>query len=395
MTPRHARSVRQDREAGMRIAIVGAGLGGLTLAAALRQKSDTADVEMYERDASADSRPQGYAIGLKHDGGIAALTDLGLRSAVLDADDTTLVTGFVFTDQRGRELLRLAAGSNETRLTYRVQRRRLKQVLLAAAGGTPVHYGQTCVGYTVSPDGATLRLEGGRTVDADVVVAADGVGSAVRRQFVGDGKHYLGLTAIHADASLVPDHPLLAGGYFMTLGDDGTSFFAYPQPDGTTHFSYTLHAANEAEVVDAPDALLDRVRKGTKGWHDLVGELVAAAKPDSAGVRGYYDREPVRSVRDGARGQVWLIGDAAHPMSPFQGAGANTAMRDALDLADVFAAGTDGAVVAERIITRGRKAALESRRAAAQFHTTSRFKQRNRDFGFRLANRFIRMFNKN
>jgi salicylate hydroxylase len=366
----------------VRIAIVGAGIGGLTLAAALRRRTPTAQIDVYERDDSPTARPQGYAIGLKQDGGLGVLADLGLRDAVLGGD-TVLVTNFVFTDQRGRTLLALAAGADESRYTYRIQREHLKSVL---RDGAAVHYGRRCTGYA----GSSLLFDGADPVEADVIVGCDGVASALRAQVIGDDRNYLGLTAINGDAAVAPDHPLLAGGYFMTLGDDGSSIFCYAQPDGTTHFSYTVHAPHPGSVTDG---LLDRVLAGVAGWHPLVQTIVGATDPDSLLVRDYYDREPTRTIR---QGPVWLIGDAAHPMCPFQGQGANTAMRDAYDLATVLGAGASSAAgdpdaVAARIAARGRKAVLESRRAAAQFHTTSRFSQRNRDLGFRMANTFIKL----
>jgi salicylate hydroxylase len=133
------------------------------------------------------------------------------------------------------------------------------------------------------------------------------------------------------------------------------------------------------------------VQTATADWHPLVRSIVSGADPDSIKPRGYYDRDPTKQVRDG---NVWLLGDAAHPMSPFQGQGANTAMVDALALAELLGSGNlavDAERVAADIAVRGRKAVLESRRAAQQFHTTSRFKIRNRNVGFRAANTMINL----
>jgi salicylate hydroxylase len=142
------------------------------------------------------------------------------------------------------------------------------------------------------------------------------------------------------------------------------------------------------ELISRPD-LLRQVREATADWHPLVGTIVSAADPDSIRPRGYYDRNPTKQVRDG---NVWLIGDAAHPMSPFQGQGANTAMLDAVELSELLGSGnlaTDAEHLAARMAARGRKAVLESRRAARQSHSTGRFQTRNRNLGFRVANTMI------
>ena len=67
----------------MKVIIVGAGISGLTLAAALAQLAPRIEVEIFERDATAAERRKGYAIGLKGDSGLAVLERLGLRDEVL------------------------------------------------------------------------------------------------------------------------------------------------------------------------------------------------------------------------------------------------------------------------------------------------------------------------
>ena len=378
----------------MEIAVIGAGISGLQFAAAMRQRAPLVRVSLYERDDAAGSHGTGYAIGIRAETGMRALGDLGLAERIIERDAIRVGT-FVFTDQRGRTLLRLPARADGKYATYRVQRSRLRTVLMDAAGKTEITFGATCTGRDEKGDSTSATFEDGRRVTADYLVAADGVASAIRQQLLGDARRYLGLSAIYGDASLESDDPLLAGGYFMTLGRNGASFFAYRQPDGLLHFSYTVAAADpDALSAMAGQELLGRVDAETRDWHALVRAIVGAARPETIGVRGYYDKKPLASVRFG---RTWLIGDAAHPMSPFQGQGANMAMLDAMRLADYFAAltgdpaadGPRAAAVDREIAERGRKAVLESRSAARRFHEPSRVQQALRNVGFRMANLFI------
>jgi len=371
----------------MKVIIVGAGVSGLTLAAALAQLAPQHEVELFERDALATDRRKGYAIGLKGDTGLAVLERLGLRDDVL-ADGAQQVTNFVIADRQGDTLLALPSGTDGSRQTYRVQRDHLQSVLTEALPDDSVRYGFQALGCEEMDGRSRVIFTGGRHADGDVVVVCDGVGSALRRQLIDDAPHFLGLSAIAGDAALASDDPLLSGGYFMTLGDHGDSFFCYGQPGGV-HFSYTCHVEPSVlESTSQPD-LLHRVRKATEDWHPLVRSITAAADPQSIEPRGYYDRDPNKQVRDR---NVWLLGDAAHPMSPFQGQGANTAMIDALALAELLGSGylpADAERVASGIAARGRKAVLASRRAATQFHTTSRFQIVSRNLGFRIGNAVI------
>jgi salicylate hydroxylase len=372
----------------MEVAVVGAGIAGLTFAAAMRRFVPAASVTLYEREASPAARPEGYSLGLRGDAGLLVLKRLGLYEKM--AADAVVIANFAFLDQRGKHLLDLPAARDDRRRTERVPRSRLKAVLRDAAATTPQAFGRAASGYSHKDDKVELRFAEGPAVLADVVVAADGVGSAIRTQMIGDQLHYLGLTSIVGDAPIVPQHPLVEGGYFMTLGDDGTSVFCYRQ-GSSVHLSHTVHVDAEARVAGRlPRDLLGLVVDGTADWHAPIPEIARAVDPKTVVVRGYYDRDPATRIRDG---RVWLIGDAAHPMCPFQGQGANMAMLDAIKLAEMLVAGPDApnaTAIEADIVKRGRRAVLQSRRSAKQFHTTDRFQRIMRDLGFRVAGLFIR-----
>ena len=135
-----ASTCRETRRAGnvaqesLRIGVVGAGISGLTFAAAMRRLSPATNVELYERDESATSRRQGYSLGLKGDAGLTVKT---LDLYDLLAKEAITITNFVICDQRGARLLELPATGRVKRLTQRVRR--------ASLSGTP------CLGQSATP----------------------------------------------------------------------------------------------------------------------------------------------------------------------------------------------------------------------------------------------------
>jgi FAD-dependent urate hydroxylase len=377
----------------MRVLVSGAGISGLTFAAAMRRFCPAAEVVLFERDEAPDSRPQGYGLGMDRDAGQLVLRELGLRDEL--AGDTVPITRFIFCDQRGRSLLELPSGGDRL---LRVRRDALKRALRAAAPDTPIRFGWRCTGYRQHPPGVTALFEGSREEAGDYLVACDGVGSPVRAQLLGDDRHYLGLTSIVGDAPVGLDDPLLRGGYLMMLGDAGDSVFCYRERGGV-HVSYTSHVGSEDELAALDQAaLLERVQRATAAWHQPAPALAAALDRESLVVGGFYDRDPVTRVRDG---QVWLLGDAAHPMSPYRGQGANMAMVDAWHMALTLAVADDGtrgtaamAMLERDIAGRGRKAVLASRKAAAQYHLPRSWRRLTRDLGFRWINLFIGLFSR-
>jgi 2-polyprenyl-6-methoxyphenol hydroxylase-like FAD-dependent oxidoreductase len=245
----------------MKITVIGAGISGLTFAAAMQRFSPQTQVEIYERDQSLTSRPQGYSLGLKGNLGLAVLKTLGLSEQL--AQEIATIPNFVFCNQRGQPLLELPSTGDERRLTQRVGRQALKAALLQAVGPTPIYFGGHCTGYRQSTGDIEVHFEDGTSAQADYLIACDGVSSALRQQLSGDEKRYLGLTSIVCEAPLLVQHLLLQGGYLMMLGDDGSSAFCYRQSDSVA-FSYTVHAPSEDDLnTRTPAELLHWVQQAT------------------------------------------------------------------------------------------------------------------------------------
>jgi 2-polyprenyl-6-methoxyphenol hydroxylase-like FAD-dependent oxidoreductase len=372
----------------LKIAVIGAGISGLTFAAALRRFAPGIQIELCEHDPNTNGHSRAYGLGLNGDGGLLVLRSLGLYEQL--TRHAVTVTKSVVCDQRGRVLVVRA----ERQLTQRVKRESLEETLRGTVSEAAIQAGMTAKGFRQNDRAVEIQFTSGQTMSADYLVACDGVDSVIRRQLIGDPKHYLQLTTILFGSPQVLKHPLLDGGQFMTLGRNGTSVIYHRQPDGM-QLSYTVHAASENEISGlSSEALLRLLQLETRSWHEPIPEIAASLDPANVEVYGCYDKGPLRQIR---QGRVWLIGDAAHPMSALQGRGADTAMLDALKLAKFFgelAVNSRNEELKARsvegeIVRRGREAILRSRRASQRLHTRSHMEQGIRNTGLRISNLLI------
>ncbi|HEX8824911.1 MAG TPA: NAD(P)/FAD-dependent oxidoreductase [Archangium sp.] len=371
----------------MNVVIVGAGIGGLTLAAALHREGISARI--YERDLGITARQQGYALSLKESTGLKVLRTLGLYEDIRAVGRPAI--DFTFLTPEGKDILHLRADPSSPEYTLGVPRDRLRTRLLEAVPAEWLTWGARCTGVSRRGSSWLVEFEDQEPVEAGLVVAADGVRSALRKVVVGDELHYLGLQAVGGATGSEVEHPLLAAGAFMTLGKGASIFVQRFSDEGKTIWSFCAHAGEKA--LDALDgqALKDWARERTQTWHEPIPTLMASTSPSSVVVRGYYDRNPLRThVHPG----VVLMGDAAHPMSPFQGQGANMAMVDALELAVALrrlSHGETGALAEyERAaVKRNRDAVMRSRMAARLFHSRGAVSTTARNMGLRLVDKFL------
>lgn len=360
-----------------KIAIVGGGPGGLTLARLLQRSG--ADVTVYERDRSRDARTQGATLDLHEESGLKALGEAGLMEQFRanyrpGADKLRLV------DKHARILLDDHA--NETGETSRpeIDRGPLQKLLLDSLLPETVTWDHHCVALCPRNGSWELVFQNGTSALADVVIAADGANSKLRPYVTPIPPFYSGFTAVEGavenSETAAPDvHRLLSGGKIFALGDD-KSLIVSAKGDGSLNF-YAACRADEHwhrdTGLDFSDTaqMLSWFQQEYAGWDDLWLELFQAS--GSFVPRPLYCM-PLDQTWD-ALPNLTLLGDAAHLMPPYAGEGVNMAMLDALELSRCLTgedhADTHSAIAAyeTQMRTRATEAAKASLESLNAFHS--------------------------
>lgn len=366
------------------ILIIGAGIGGLTLANVLQQAHPTIRVRLFEGDSAVHARPQGGTVGLKGPGGLDALRWLGMEEAICAVSQP--VTQFTILSHQGKHLLTLHGQPH----SLRVPRAALRDLLLREVQHL-ITFDAHCTGYTERHGKPVVLFAGGREETAEIVVDCSGVKSAIRQQMIGDRPHSFGLSAV--SGSMVPAEPYawLAAGPVLVIGE-GISLILDQQQD-TVGWSATLHTKPKAWEGLSSLALHEQVKTAVRHWSACIREIIDATPTDSVTSLGdFSDRDPLQHARAGT---LVLLGDAAHPMSPFRGEGANMAMLDALSFAKVLQTAREGqlghvlASFEQEMLTRTRKAVLQSRQAAKEMHSRNPVTRWLLQGKLHLANRFL------
>ncbi len=317
----------------MRVLIAGAGIGGLSAAACLQRVGLTS--QLFER------APELAAVGA----GITIQTNalLALRAARPDLAEAIAAAGQTVVhvdvrDWRGRVLSGLGLGEVAAAIggppPVAIHRATLQQALLDACRPLAPALGQAARGYALREGEVELALEDGGVARGDLLIGADGIHSAIRRQLVGDGEpRYAGYTCwrgVTADAGDCPRDRVSEvwgpGARFGIVPIDGERvywFATHSEPAGGRD-PHDVHAALER--------LFGR-------WMAPIPRLVASTPAERILRNDITDRLPAgpRWARWG-EGPVTLLGDAAHPMTPNLGQGACQAIEDAVVLAACLAA---------------------------------------------------------
>ena len=365
-----------------RIAVVGAGPAGLT--AALAGRLLGLDVHVYEQ--APDFKRIGGGIML-HSNGLRVLESLGALDSFAPYMRLTQKAHLMTSDGRrlaGSNLAEIAVPHNETAIVLRYQ---LQEHLLAATerAGVRPHFDHRLTSVTTADGGAVLRFADGSEETADVVVAADGMHSAVRESLglpakrVAIGEAYLrGVAAVRTPESDIRE----------IWAPDGRRFGICPLPGDETYFFCTAPLGRWQETV------ANHLPEWIESWADYGPEVLNLLRnvPDWSRVN-YSELHEVRMPR-WHRPPVFVTGDAAHAMTPNLGQGANSSMVDSLVLMRMLAenGGASLSDVAERheVVRRKYVTKVQStaRQAGQMAQWTSRPGRWARETFFRLADRF-------
>ncbi|UWY26907.1 FAD-dependent monooxygenase [Flavobacterium sp. TR2] len=327
------------------VAIVGAGIGGVALAVACLHRG--IPFTIYERDHDFDARSQGYGLTLQQ--ASKAIKGLGINSLGGVISTKHIVhnpEGKVLGEWGTRKWLETEIKSPAKRTNMHIARQSLRSALLEQLGGNDkVQWGHQLLNLKESAEGVELSFQTNaeiKTVKADLVVGADGIRSAVRRLTIGEETtplRYLDCLVILGICPLSSlegfSSELLDGATIFQTANGNERIYVMPYTADSVmwQLSFPMSEKDAKELsAKGVQALKDEARRRTQ-WHTPIPQILEATSENLISGYPVYDRELLSSALLAKNKNITLIGDAAHPMSPFKGQGANQALLDALKLA--------------------------------------------------------------
>jgi len=318
--------------------IVGGGIAGLTLAAALHARGF--EVDLIERNSTWQTLGAGMAV---QPNAMRALRALGLNGAV--ADRGIVLHRWGFCDQQGELLFEIHLQDfwNGVGPFIGIERAKLQQALLIGAAAVPCRLGMSVIALRQDHDGVWICFSDGSNGRYDLVVGADGISSGIRELTFGANPP-AGAGHI-AWRSVVSMRPAKLSDLRFFFGNE--CFFGLcPVGDGHT---YGFGHVAAPHFHDDVRGRLGRLRRRFEGFAEPVQQFLAALDCDEqvhCSTVEWMDQE------EWHRGRIVLIGDAAHASSPMMGQGGAMAVEDAYVLTECLRSANTMETALDRYVTR-------------------------------------------
>lgn len=312
----------------MKAVVIGAGMGGMSAAIALRQIG--IDTEVYER--VTENKPVGAAISVWSNG-VKCLNYLGLEQQTARLGGIVDTMSYVDA-HTGETLCRFSMQpliDQVGQRPYPIARAELQLMLMEAYGLDRINFGMKMVGVEDGGDTATATFADGTTVPADVIIGADGANSITREYVLGGPvtRRYAGYANFNGLVEV--DERIGPATEWTTYVGDGKRVSVMPVADNRFYFFFDVvePQGTDYERGSAREVL----RNHFADWAPGVQALIDKLDPTTTNRVEILDLDPFHTW---VKGRVAVLGDAAHNTTPDIGQGGCSAMEDAIALQWAF-----------------------------------------------------------
>ncbi|MGS3449990.1 FAD-dependent urate hydroxylase HpxO [Klebsiella electrica] len=312
----------------MKALVIGAGIGGLSAAVALKKAGITCEVF----EAVKEIKPVGAAISIWPNG-VKCMKNLGMGEIIETYGGPMHFLAYK-EYQGGETLTRFSLAPLVERTGGRpcpVSRSELQREMLNFWGREAVQFGKRVTRAQENADGVTVWFSDGTTAHGDFLIAADGSRSALRPYVLGHKpeRRYAGY--VNWNGLVDIDESIAPADQWTTFVGEGKRVSLMPVAQGRFYFFFDVPLP--AGLAEDRHTLRDDLRRYFNGWAPAVQKLIAALDPQTTNRVEIHDIEPFDTL---VRGKVALLGDAGHSTTPDIGQGGCAAMEDAVVLGDIF-----------------------------------------------------------
>jgi 2-polyprenyl-6-methoxyphenol hydroxylase-like FAD-dependent oxidoreductase len=311
-----------------RFAIVGGGIGGLSLAIAMQRKGF--HVTVYE--SASSFKPLGAGLVLAANA-VNAFQEIGIRENILNAG--SILKKLSIKDQQGRTLMSTDAEKISAKYNvvnnFTIHRADLHEALLSHLQKGTVQLGKSFKDFKQASIGIEISFEDGSVEEVDYIIACDGVHSVIRQKLLpGTRPRYAGYTCWRAVIDNLPPSLQNLNETSETWGSAGR-FGIVPLNKDRLYWFACVNAKQNDERKR-----LSKVKDLLKyfgDFHHPIPEILRQTKDEHLIWNDIIDIKPLKKF---AFGNILLLGDAAHATTPNMGQGACMAIEDAAILANTL-----------------------------------------------------------